>query len=170
MRLASILLSITPLLLLPVSSLAMNRPPATLITTLPTHNLTLPSSPITDAAPKCVRIDDPPMAGLNPTNCDAAIPMLCRSLREPSPRDAWIWTELPGCALGVYLPDKAWKPHTRACHGDLGFIVDKCSRDSRFNAGGLNVAEMPSFGGPGRAETEGAVMYAMAPRRLTLPS
>ena len=96
--------------------------------------------------------------------------MLCDSLRNHGARDTWVWTELPGCALGYYLPDKAWKPRPRTCAGDLEYIVDMCSTDLRFNAGGLNVAEMPSFSGQGRAETEGAVMYAMAPERLTLPN
>ena len=48
-------------------------------------------------------------------------------------------------------------------------IVELCARDSRFNVGGFNVAEMPDFSGQGHAYMEGELMYAMAPERLTLP-
>ena len=48
-------------------------------------------------------------------------------------------------------------------------LVEKCALNSRYNAGGINVAEMPNFSGPGRAETEGLIRYAFAAERLTLP-
>lgn len=47
--------------------------------------------------------------------------------------------------------------------------MELCSTNSRFNAGGINVEEMPDFSGDGQAITEGELRYAMAPERLTLP-
>ena len=84
-------------------------------------------------------------------------------------RDKWIWTELPGCALGYSLPDRVPVPALGECVRVFEDIVELCARDSRFNVGGFNVAEMPDFSGQGHAYMEGEMMYAMAPERLTLP-
>ena len=84
-------------------------------------------------------------------------------------RDTWIWFELPGCALGYCLPEEEEVPNVGRCKGLYESLVEKCAFNSRYNAGGINVAEMPDFSGPGRAETEGLMRYAFAPERLTLP-
>ncbi len=60
-------------------------------------------------------------------------------------------------------------PSLGTCMHEFEKIVNVCATDSRFNAGGINVVEMPDFGGQGRAEIEGRMRYAMAPERLTLP-
>ncbi len=60
-------------------------------------------------------------------------------------------------------------PSVGTCYQAFDQIVYMCASESRFNAGGINVAEMPDFGGQGRAEIEGRMRYAMAPERLTLP-
>lgn len=59
-------------------------------------------------------------------------------------------------------------PFLGQCLGALEGIVEVCGRDSRWNAGGENVEEMPDFGGDGRAVVEGEMRYVMAPERLTL--
>lgn len=84
-------------------------------------------------------------------------------------RDKWIWTELPGCSLGYYLPEDAPVPWRGQCERTFESILELCSTDSRFNAGGINVEEMPDFSGDGRAVREGQLRFAMAPERLTLP-
>lgn len=113
------------------------------------------------------------MLGLNPSNCDLALPIACGKLTDtPAARlvhDKWIWTELPGCSLGYYLPDEAAPPFLFQCEGALGAVVELCATNSRFNAGEVNVETMPDFGGDGTAVVEGAVRYVMAPERLTLP-
>ena len=113
------------------------------------------------------------MLGLNPTNCEILILIICTRITSRPPgqlvRDKWIWSELPGCALGYYLPDQVAVPHIGECGRLFDDIVELCSRDSRFNAGGFNVAEMPDFSQQGHAYREGELMYAMAPERLTLP-
>lgn len=52
--------------------------------------------------------------------------------------------------------------------GDLGEIREKCAGDSRWNAGSINVGEMPGFGGDGTAVVGGEARWVMAPERLTL--
>ena len=59
-------------------------------------------------------------------------------------------------------------PSEGQCLGTFAAILEECSTDSRWNAGGINVREMPSFGGDGRAVEGGKLRYAMAPERLTL--
>ncbi|KAL9065291.1 MAG: hypothetical protein Q9161_008320 [Pseudevernia consocians] len=180
MRPPLVLLSCFLLHLLPVSPLSINEPPANLIT-LPSNtnntntnnnnnnNNILPSA----YTAECVRITDPPMIGLNPTNCDIAIGIICHRLTGPRPtqlvRDKWIWAELPSCSLGYYLPEDAYIPYLGQCQKRFEEIVELCSTDSRFNAGGMNVREMPDFSGDGEGIVEEGVRFAMAPERLTLP-
>lgn len=45
-------------------------------------------------------------------------------------------------------------------------MVEKCAYDSRWNAGSINVAELPSPQGEGRPQIARALMYAMAPMAL----
>lgn len=154
---------------LAISCLTINSSPANLIT-LPNNNLTLTNT----VDPECVKITDPPMVGLNPTMCHVALQIICNRLTGPRPeqlvRDKWIWTELVGCSLGYYLPHWATVPFLGQCERSYSEILELCATDSRFNAGGINVLEMPDFSGDGQGVMEGLVRYAMAPERLTLPS
>ncbi|CAD6590110.1 MAG: hypothetical protein ASARMPRED_004570 [Alectoria sarmentosa] len=167
MHLPTLLLSLSTHCLA-ISSLTINSPSTSLITPS-INNLTLSDVP----DPQCVKITDPPMLGLNPTNCEIALPIICNRLTQPRPerllRDKWIWTELPGCSLGYYLPEDAPVPWRGQCERTFESILELCSMDSRFNAGGINVEEMPDFSGDGRAVREGRLRFAMAPERLTLP-
>lgn len=113
------------------------------------------------------------MVGLNPTNCKICIPIVCKKLTSPHPeqliRDKWFWAELPGCSLGYYLPEEALVPSAGQCERTFAAIVEPCSTNSRFNAGGINVEEMPDFSGDGSVVVERRLRYVMAPERLTLP-
>lgn len=60
-------------------------------------------------------------------------------------------------------------PSLGPCIGAFEMIVEMCARDSRFNAGVINVAILPDFSGQGEPEVEGQMRYIMAPERLTLP-
>lgn len=168
MRLPAVLLSFF-LESLTISSFASNSPPANLIS-LSNNNLTLTN--IFD--PECVKITEPPMVGLNPTMCHVVLQIICNRLTGPPPerlvRDKWIWTELVGCSLGYYLPEGTIVPYLHQCQNRVLQILELCSTNSRFNAGGINVQEMPDFSGDGQAFVAGAMRYAMAPERLTLPS
>lgn len=171
MHLSTLLLSYS-LHFLSVSCTAITSPPTNLIT-LSTINNTFTSA-LTIPIPECVRITDPPMLGLNPSNCEIAVPIICKRLThapvEQLRRDVWIWTELPGCSLGYYLPEEAHVPYEGPCNRIFEWMVELCSTDSKFNAGGINVLELPDFSGPGSAVREENMRYAMAPERLTLPS
>lgn len=45
-------------------------------------------------------------------------------------------------------------------------LVEKCAYDSRYNAGSINMAVLPTRESQGRPETEGTLMYAMGPQPL----
>lgn len=174
MHLPTIIL-ISFLNLLPILSLALSSTPLNLLTlsttTTDATNLTLPP-PLTAPSPTCLKITEPSMVGLNPTNCEICTQIICIKLTQPRPeqlrRDKWIWAELEGCSLGYYLPDEALVPSSGQCTGTFEAIVQTCSTDSRFNAGVVNVRDLPDFSGDGRAVEEGKLRYAMAPERLTL--
>jgi len=125
---------------------------------------------------ECVKITEPPQIGLNPTMCEAAVPIACGKLNFPQPerlvRDKWIWIEMPGCALGYYLPAEPMPgriPSKAQCEENIfGAIVEKCGTNSRFNAGNINVDDMPSFSGDGLPLTPGYPRYVMAAERMTL--
>ncbi len=71
--------------------------------------------------------------------------------------------------MGYYLPEGAEVPDQEMCEwGILGEIREKCAGDSRWNAGSINVGEMPGFGGDGTAVVGGEARWVMAPERLTL--
>ncbi|KAL8819860.1 MAG: hypothetical protein Q9191_007643 [Dirinaria sp. TL-2023a] len=123
----------------------------------------------------CVRITDPPMIGLNPSNCETAALATCVRLARRFDHHhvitgRWIWTdELEGCAIGYYLPQGAIAPSVEICEDVvLKGIIDKCATDSRFNAGSRNVRRLPSFADDGTAVVETELRYLMAPERLTL--
>lgn len=69
-------------------------------------------SPLTTTSPNndhinCVRVDSG--IALDPTYCLPAISTICRELIEQGfsglVRDEWIWVEMPGCALGYFIPE-----------------------------------------------------------------
>ena len=83
-------------------------------------------------------------------------------------RDKWIWRELPECALAYYLPPNAVVPTEYKCRTLIfGSLFEKCAVDSRYNAGSINVAELPDFSGDGRAIVQYEQRFLMAPERLT---
>lgn len=55
-------------------------------------------------------------------------------------------------------------PEVAECVEALQPIVDRCARDSRFNAGNIIVDTMPWGGGPGTAIDSTKIRYVMAPR------
>ena len=86
-----------------------------------------------------------------------------------SERDKWVWEVVSGCALGFYLPQEAPVPTLWECEN---IIFDKmrlgCANDWRYNAGGINIFELPDFSQDGSAMVEDQGMFMMAPERLTL--
>ena len=121
--------------------------PASLLTLNNHTNINIPLY-LTEAL--CARITDPPLAGLNPSNCDIVAEITCQRLvnvpREHLVQETWIWSELEGCAMGYYLPDGARVPNRHTCEGVImKEITEKCARDSRFNAGSINVERLPNF-------------------------
>jgi len=161
------------------TSLALNNPiPNLLFPAQPLKNLTSPfpltTSLTTNDHITCAHVDTP--IGLHPTYCSTAINIICQKLTENDPRilarDKWVWTELPGCALGYYLPSETSPmliPSSAECEvGIFLEMVEKCAYDSRFNVGSINVAELPSAEGKGTAQTggDGVLRYALAPLAL----
>lgn len=95
------------------------------------------------------------MGGLRPTNCDIAAAFLCvilASIEEDTYYDKCIWYELSGCAVGYYLPDEAPEPSFLECNSRIfEEIIEQCATDSRFNAGSVNVRQLPDWGDDGTA-------------------
>ena len=60
-------------------------------------------------------------------------------------------------------------PSLRECE-ELVFrkIRDECAHDALYNAGAINVWELPDFSGDGDAVDRREGRYLMAPERLTL--
>lgn len=83
-------------------------------------------------------------------------------------RNKWVWTEEPGCAMGWYFAREARLPTFTACVAIHEGMVERCARDSHFNAAKVNVEVMPDFGEDGKAVVEDRGMFVMAPERLTL--
>lgn len=123
--------------------------------------------------PQCHRVHGPGMPGLNPTNCVTASELLCQHFRHglihpgDPPLREWIWIEQPGCAVAFYRPPFRYHMYTE-CEDIFSGIIDLCARNSRFNAGSVNVLLLPDFSQDGRAEDERRYRYLLAPERLTL--
>ena len=84
-------------------------------------------------------------------------------------RKKWIWEEVSGCALGYYLPDGARVPSRAGCeHRIFDPMRFQCAADGRYNAGSINVFDVPDFGGDGSGVDPGEGRYMMASERLTL--
>ena len=59
-------------------------------------------------------------------------------------------------------------PSLLTCENVYQGLIDKCAFNSSFNAGSVNVLEMPDWGSKG-VPVEGATsMWIVAPERLTL--
>ena len=152
-------------------ALALNLP-------LP-HNtnptLMLPSSynPLDASLPvECIGIRNPPQPALTPSSCDIALDIACSYMGQTreQPRNAWRWAggqQQQGCAMGWYIPKGSDVPTEEECKEAFGGILDRCSMDSRFNAGVRNVREMPTLWGKGTAVEEGETRWIMAPQTLT---
>ena len=144
--------------------------------TLSLSNLTLPASLTADFNVHCVSIINPPQPGLNPTNCDRAVGPICsifdqaHVLHHPVPRNQWIWSEpdiFEGCSLGWYVPGLLHAPSFEECSEAFQAINDKCARNSRFNAGNINIRTLPNLFSDGTAVNPAAMRYLMAPQQLT---
>lgn len=125
----------------------------------------------------CERVTSPPPPGLNPSHCLDAAPIICNRLTQTRPvqlvRKEWTWVELPGCALGYFLPGRSELPgpegfpSTDECNGDIyGMIIERCGFRSQYNTGSINVAQLPEGTDPGLPMTHGYPRYVMAPERL----
>ncbi len=131
-----------------------------------THNLHLGYAP-----PVCYFLTDPPMTALSSSKCALLAGDVCADLeaRGPEARGKWIWEEISGCALGYFLPDGAEVPHKYHCeYGIFDKIRRQCAGGWQYNAGAINVFELPDFGGDGSGMVEEWGRYLMAPERLTL--
>lgn len=120
----------------------------------------------------CIRLNGPPPPGLNPTNCEDLARKKCRSIPLIKPehirRSEWVWNEVEDCAIGFYFPPEAPLPKERECDEVMDNLLDRCARNSRFNAGAVNVARWPDFGQDGHGIVEGEMRWILAPWRLTL--
>ena len=117
----------------------------------------------------CTRIENPRSSGLDPNVCAQLAQATCiRFVVSPRvDRNRWIWLEQPGCAYGYYLPREAGMPTSDECHEILGSIQSLCVRDERFNAGSVNVRDLPHFADDGSATFDREGRWIMAPERLT---
>ncbi|KAI4241311.1 MAG: hypothetical protein L6R40_004617 [Gallowayella cf. fulva] len=117
--------------------------------------------------PQCHSIDAPTMPGLTPTNCGWVADVVCYELTQSSARDKWIWNERPGCAIGFWMPQRRYVDIVN-CPQILKSIIAKCAFNSKYNAGTVNVAELPDFSQDGSSEHHDRVAWLLAPERLTL--
>lgn len=69
--------------------------------------------------------------------------------------------------MGWYLPTHARVPDSTACSEVLKAIVDQCTSVGNWNAGAVNVDEMPGLTGDGTAVDKEEMRWFMAPQQLT---
>ena len=135
------------------------------------HNTHLNVTNLGILPPVCYFIPDSPMAILSSLKCAFLAGDVCEDLagRGPEARDKWIWWEVSGCALGYYIPFGANKPNLRQCE-DLIFreMRDQCASNWIYNAGAINVLDLPDFGSDGTAVWYDTGRFIMASERLTL--
>ncbi len=134
-----------------------------------THNLHPAYTPL--LPPVCYFLTDPPMTALSSSKCALLAGDVCADLesRGPEARGRWIWEEISGCALGYFLPDGAEVPRKGECEYQIfDQIRRECAGGSQYNAGAMNVFELPDFSGDGSGMVEEWGRYLMAPERLTL--
>ena len=133
------------------------------------YNQTHLRFPLSFLPAHCTFIDNPQSPGLDPNSCAQLAQATCiRFTIDPRvDRNRWIWSEQPGCAYGYYLPREAGVPSTEDCHQILESIQSLCARDERFNAGSVNVRDLPHFADDGSATFDREGRWIMAPERLT---
>ena len=121
--------------------------------------------------PICYFITDPPMSTLSNLKCSFLAEDFCTELASPvpKPRDKWVWAEISGCALGYYFPHEAILPTHFTCESVIfGMIRRECATDPQYNAGSINVGQLPDFSQDGSELFPYQGRYLMAPERLTL--
>lgn len=152
------------------SALRLTKPPSLGLS----QNKSLPHSPIDIENPRCYWITtQPPFDSFNRYNCHVAAQIACHKLTSAfffrsHVREQWIWIdELPGCAVGYYLPAKGPIPNLRRCEVSFIEIVEQCATNANVNAGSVNVAVLPDLTQDGRPILATDEMYLVAPQRLT---
>lgn len=120
--------------------------------------------------PICYFITDPPMSTLSNLKCSFLVDDICSSFTSPDriPRDRWIWAEISGCAMGYYFPRESILPTHFTCEVIFGRIRRECATEVQYNAGGINVGQLPDFSHDGTELFPYQGRYLMAPERLTL--
>ena len=122
--------------------------------------------------PMCYFITDPPMSTLSNLKCSFLADDFCSDLASPGPkpRDKWIWAEISGCALGYYFPPEAILPTHFTCEEVIFRAIRReCATDPQYyNAGSINVGQLPDFSQDGTELLPDQGRYLMAPERLTL--
>ena len=120
--------------------------------------------------PRCHSITDPFMTPFSISKCAFLAEETCSefALHGPKGRDIWVWSQISGCALGYYIPDNAILPTKFTCEY---LIFEKirtmCGTDARYNAGSINVEQLPSSSEDGTALVPGAGRYLMARESFT---
>ena len=156
---------LSAILLEPLVASSLSVPPP-LSLSLP-DRFTLPQNLSVASDVLCHRINEPPMMGLNPSNCETASEILCQHYGSLPPRQQWRWIEQPGCAVAFWRAEGVM-PSAGFCTRIWAQIIEKCAYDSRYNAGSENVAELPDFSQDGRPKSTSKTMWLFAPERLTL--
>lgn len=115
--------------------------------------------------PQCRRLDTQHQQrpGISPTDCETAADSLCQIVsRHQGGAGHWISIAQPRCTIGFYRPRLEY-PKFVECSDVLAGLIERCGQDSRFNAGSVNVAVMPSLWQEGTAVDEKRMRYVMAP-------
>ena len=144
-----------------------NHTAAPLLTINGHHHLNVTNLP----PPICYFITNPPMSTLSNLKCSFLADDFCSDLASPGPkpRDRWVWAEISGCALGYYFPREAILPTHFTCEQVIfGMIRRQCAMDPLYNAGSINVGQLPDFSQDGTELFPYQGRYLMAPERLTL--
>ena len=112
---------------------------------------------------------------INRGTCAILAKLLCNHLvtHGSAFRNEWTWTSASGCHLGYYLPNEAILPSQWSCEElSFGSIIRTCAKPGerdlakRFNAGTINVDEMPGEESAGTAIDDEQGRYLMVPRPL----
>lgn len=178
MRRSSLLFPFILLASLPLTSFGLTVPSLDLIdqsnyTAAPLLSITGHHQlKVTNIPPSiCYFITDPPMSTLSDLKCSFLAEDFCAQLGSPvpKPRNKWVWAEISGCALGYYFPTESILPNQFTCeHRIFSMIRRQCATDPQYNAGAINVGQLPDFGGDGTEVYPYQGRYLMAPERLTL--
>ena len=121
--------------------------------------------------PICYFISNPPTSLISSAKCASLTEDVCQKMvsRGPEAHDKWIWEEISGCALGYYIPEGGNKPNMWQCEERIfGEMRRQCASTWIYNAGGINVLDLPDFRSDGTAVLEDMARFMMATERLTL--